>query len=171
MALHDVVGLGTKDRCEIIRLLRQVEVFTTEELGFFGRMFDQCRLGCGPCELQCCAVKRENGSLKGFVCFGATPLTEGTYDIYWLAVDPADQQEGVGTALVEHVCDEARAAGAGQVLIETSSVDAYEATRDAYARMGFVEVARVPDYYRPGVDRVILVRKLHADTAMGGDVQ
>jgi len=31
----------------------------------------------------------DGDTLAGFVCWGPTPGTEGTYDLYWLVVDPA----------------------------------------------------------------------------------
>ncbi len=39
--------------------------------------------------------------------YGPTPLTLGTFDLYWMAVDPKAQGHGIGKALVrwleEHV--------------------------------------------------------------------
>ncbi|NOZ19457.1 MAG: GNAT family N-acetyltransferase [Planctomycetes bacterium] len=160
MELHEVVELSTRDRKQIIRLMRRTGVFNEDEIEFLGRMFDHCRLGWGPCELSVYGVRGNGQELKGFIAYGPTPLTEGTMDIYWLAVDPREQQRGIGSALVEHVCKEAQKAGTMQVVIETSSSEKYEPTREAYGRMRFAETARIPDYYRPGDDRIILVRRL-----------
>ena len=30
-----------------------------------------------------------DGRLAGWICWGPTPCTLGTYDLYWMAVDPA----------------------------------------------------------------------------------
>ncbi|MEW6359881.1 MAG: N-acetyltransferase [Planctomycetota bacterium] len=122
-------------------------------------MFGHCRR-TGPCELRLFGVRGEGPAVRGFVAYGPAPLTDGTTDISWLAVDPNCQGEGIGAALVEHVCDEARQSGARQVLVETSSTGRYEGARLAYDRMGFEEVSRVPNYYHDGDDRIILVRKL-----------
>ena len=32
-----------------------------------------------------------NGSLAGWICWGHTPCTVGTWDLYWMAVEPAQQ--------------------------------------------------------------------------------
>src|SRR5687767_14616470 len=36
------------------------------------------------------------GTLLGYVCYGPTPCTVGTYDLYWIAVEPQAQKLGVG---------------------------------------------------------------------------
>src|SRR5690349_13842757 len=35
------------------------------------------------------AFDEQSDQLIGYACFGRTPATDGTYDLYWLAVDPA----------------------------------------------------------------------------------
>ena len=30
------------------------------------------------------------GEIDGYACYGPTPLTEGVFDLYWIAVDPKD---------------------------------------------------------------------------------
>jgi hypothetical protein len=44
------------------------------------------------------------------------------------------------------------------VLIETSSQPRYEPTRQFYLRLDYREVARVPDFYKPGDDRIIYAK-------------
>src|SRR6266571_9092921 len=41
--------------------------------------------------------------LVGYACWGPTPGTTGTFDLYWIVVDPARQREGVGTRLLRAV--------------------------------------------------------------------
>ena len=46
-------------------------------------------------------VIEAHGRVTGWVCFGITPCTLGTFDIYWLAVDPQVQHSGLGSALLD----------------------------------------------------------------------
>ena len=100
--------------------------------------------------------------LLGYACFGPTPSTDGTYDLYWLAVHPAAQGRGAGRALVREVQQLLAARGARLLVTETSSRDSYARTREFYARCGYTEAARVRDFYAPADDRIILTTRLMA---------
>lgn len=102
----------------------------------------------------------ERDHLLGYACFGPTPATEGTYDLYWLAVDPAAQGRGTGRALVRWVERELGGRAARLLVVETSSRADYEHTRAFYARGGYAEAARVRDFYAAADDRIILTARL-----------
>ena len=100
-------------------------------------------------------VAEVEGQVAGYACFGATPLTIGTWDLYWIAVDPALQGKKIGRALFEAAVKAVRAEGGRMLLIETGGKTSYGATRNAYLAWGCREVARVPDFYEVGDDKVI----------------
>lgn len=106
------------------------------------------------------AFDEKNDRLIGYACFGATPATDGTYDLYWLAVDPGAQGRGVGSALVRAVEEKLADRGARLLVVETSSRPDYEGTRRFYARSGYMEAARVRDFYAPADDRIVLTTRL-----------
>ncbi|MGH6749630.1 MAG: GNAT family N-acetyltransferase [Methyloceanibacter sp.] len=58
-----------------------------------------------------------------------------------------------------------RKAGAKHIYVDTSSSDRYAPTRGFYQRMGFVEEARLPDFYAPGDGKVIYVKELGSTPA------
>jgi len=97
--------------------------------------------------------------LVGWICWGQTPCTEGTWDLYWLAVDPAAQGAGVGSALVLEM--ERRLTGRARLIsVDTSGRADYDPTRSFYESRGYRAVARVPDFYAPGDDQVIFTKAL-----------
>jgi GNAT superfamily N-acetyltransferase len=98
--------------------------------------------------------------LVGYICYGPTPLTEGTWDIYWLAVSQKKQGWGIGGALLAFVEDEIKKAKGRLVVIETSSVPEYEGTRRFYRRYGYEAACRLADFYAPGDDRLIFQKVL-----------
>jgi D-alanine-D-alanine ligase len=102
----------------------------------------------------------DDEKLLGFACYGPTPLTQGTFDLYWIAVDAAAKGQGVGRALLARVEDEVRALGGRMIVLDTSGQPEYESTRAFYKHLGYTRSATVPDYYAPGDDLVIFSRLL-----------
>ena len=102
----------------------------------------------------------DDANLLGFACYGPTPLTQGTFDLYWIAVSAATKSQGVGRALMERVEAEVRALGGRMLVLDTSGSAEYEPTRAFYHRIGYTHSATVPDFYAPGDDLVIFSRPL-----------
>lgn len=107
-------------------------------------------------------------ALLGYACFGPTPSTDRTYDLYWIAVHPDAQRSGAGSALMDAVEARLREDRARLLAIETSSRDDYEPTRRFYDKRGYQESARIRDFYAPGDDRLVLTRRLDAAPSPGG---
>lgn len=104
-----------------------------------------------------------DGTLAGWACWGPTPGTEGTFDLYWIVVDPGRHGSGVGSQLMDEM--HRRIVGRARlVLIETSGRADYAATRAFYARHGYHLVSTIPDFYAPGDDRVTYARAFIART-------
>jgi ribosomal protein S18 acetylase RimI-like enzyme len=99
-------------------------------------------------------------AVVGYICYGLTPLTEGTWDIYWIAVAPEKQGEGVGGALLAYAEDRIKEAGGRLIFIETSSQPGYEKTRRFYLSHGYEVISRISDFYAPGDDKIILQKRL-----------
>lgn len=99
-------------------------------------------------------------NLVAYACFGATPGTDRTFDLYWIAVHPNAQRHGGGSRLLVEIerrlCDR----GARLLVVETSSRPEYDATRRFYLARGYHEVARMRDFYAVGDDRVIYTKAL-----------
>jgi GNAT superfamily N-acetyltransferase len=102
-----------------------------------------------------------DGRLAGWVCWGPTPCTLGTYDLYWMAVDPALHGAGIGTALLRAM--ESRLAGVARlIVVETAGRPDYTPTRGFYEARGYRAVSRIPDFYAPGDDQVVYTKSLAA---------
>ncbi|MGZ8831668.1 MAG: GNAT family N-acetyltransferase [Thermoanaerobaculia bacterium] len=101
-----------------------------------------------------------DGRVQGYVCFGATPLTDGVYDLYWIAVDPSTQGQGFGQVLLRFVEGELRRLRGRMLLIETSSKTSYASTTRFYERSGYTEVSRIKDFYRVADDKVVYCKRL-----------
>jgi ribosomal protein S18 acetylase RimI-like enzyme len=101
-----------------------------------------------------------DGSLVGYACYGEIACTVGSYDLYWIVVDPRQQGRGLGRALVHEVERQIAAVQGRRIYIETSSLEKYAPTRAFYLACGYTEAARLPDFYTPGDAKVIYVKDL-----------
>jgi ribosomal protein S18 acetylase RimI-like enzyme len=102
----------------------------------------------------------EDGEVVGFVSYGEDEMTQGTWEVYWVATRKDRQGKGIGKALMEHAETEARRAGARQLVLETSSQDSYAHIRRFYEKLGYAKVATVPDYFASGDHKEIYVKRL-----------
>jgi ribosomal protein S18 acetylase RimI-like enzyme len=110
----------------------------------------------------------EDDELVGYACFGPTPDTLGTYDLYWIAVDRSRQGEGIGSQLVRSVERTLAAEHGRLIVVETSSRSDYAPTRGFYEARGYRRAATIPGYYAPGDDLVIYAKDLpHGDDLAG----
>jgi ribosomal protein S18 acetylase RimI-like enzyme len=100
--------------------------------------------------------------LAGFACYGPTPGTDNTYDLYWIAVHPDAQGSGSGTILLNEVERRLRGLNARLVVVETSSRSDYKHTRGFYLRRGYVESARAREFYAPADDRITYTKRLQS---------
>ena len=101
-------------------------------------------------------VAEDRSGIIGYICYGQTPLTEGTWDLYWEAVSREKQGKGIGSALIDAAEKQIKKAKGRLAIIETSSTPAYEKTRHFHHKNGYNEIACIPDFYSPGDDKIIL---------------
>ena len=105
-------------------------------------------------------VADRDGKLVGYVCYGPTPMTEGTYDLYWIASDPEVRGQGVGASLISGMEADLRRQKARLIRVETSATEAYGPTRGFYASMKYTEECRFRDFYKVGDDLIVLAKRL-----------
>lgn len=100
------------------------------------------------------------GEILGYICYGKAPLTDASYDIYWIVVHPAFWNQGLGSSLLRQAEADVRRRRARLLLIETSSKPLYEAPRAFYRKHGYQEQARILDYYAVGDHKLIFGKTL-----------
>lgn len=105
-------------------------------------------------------VSKENGHVLGYACYGPRALTDRTYDLYWIAVDPNARGGGIGKKLLSAVEDAVRALGGRILVAETSGLPNYESTRAFYLATGYLLEATLKDFYSDGDDLIIFTKRL-----------
>ncbi len=101
-----------------------------------------------------------NGRLAGYTCFGLIPCTQASYDLYWIAVDPDFQNQGLGSALMSYTEQRIFASGGRRVYVDTSQRPQYAATRKFYEKCGYRLEAVLNDFYGPGDGKAVYCKIL-----------
>jgi len=151
--------LESRHRGAVEALLRATEVFREDEILVALEVLDSYLARPGQ-DYHAVGAFTPGGKLLGYVVYGPTPCTLGTWDLYWIAVSTAAQGTGVGTVLLKEVEGRLIRSRARQLIIETSSRPPYDPTRAFYLRRGFRELARLPDFYEVGDDKVIYAKSI-----------
>jgi len=147
------------DGLQIQGIAARAGVFSQEEVECVRELWEEY-LTLGS---ECCGynfiVDRDGNQVLGFACYGPRDLTDGVFDLYWIAVDPMRHRNGVGRGLLiaseEAVCR----AGGRMLIAETSGTPHYEPTRKFYLGMGYTMEATIKDFYSEGDDLAIFVKR------------
>jgi ribosomal protein S18 acetylase RimI-like enzyme len=148
-----------KDKPALLEILRDTPEFKPSELVVAEEVIDSYLND--PQNSGYYTLVAEDGlGIAGYICYGPTPMTDGTWDLYWEAVARQKRGQGIGSALMKAAERAIRKAKGRLALIETSSTPAYEKTRHFHLGLGYEIIARIPDFYSPGDDKIILRKRL-----------
>jgi ribosomal protein S18 acetylase RimI-like enzyme len=106
------------------------------------------------------ALADDSERVLGYACFGATPMTEAAYDLYWLVVAEDARGQGIGGALAAAVERELKDRGARVVRVETSSLEGQGGARRFYEKAGYRISGAIADFYRHGDDLLVFAKVL-----------
>jgi ribosomal protein S18 acetylase RimI-like enzyme len=151
--------MSPRDKPALMQILRHTPEFKPYEVDVAEEVIDgylQDQQGTGYHAL----VADDASSITGYVMYGQTPCTVGTWDIYWIAVSGEARGKGIGKALTKAAEEEIKRLEGRLIIIETSSQPLYENTRRFYLGQQYGQVARIPDFYAPGDDLLIMQKRL-----------
>ena len=87
-------------------------------------------------------------------------LTEGTFNLYAIAVDKAYQGKGIGKQMMNYIERTLLQNGNRILIVETSGDPSFHQTREFYGKCNYVRQAVIPEFYAKGEDKVIFWKKL-----------
>jgi ribosomal protein S18 acetylase RimI-like enzyme len=148
------------DGPQIQDITARAGVFNQEEIDSVPEMFNEYLTlgaeGSGYHFIVC----RDGEQVLGFAIYGYRDLTDGVFDLYWIAVDPNARRKSVGRKLLSACEDAVREMGGRIIIAETSGTAEYESTREFYIRTGYVNEATIKDFYSVGDDLKIFVKRI-----------
>lgn len=151
--------LRAADRATLAAQIRGTRAFREDEIEVALELIDAGLAGSHAGYLFVVAADERDQPL-GYACYGLTSMSDGAYDLYWIVVDAARQRSGVGRALLAAVERDVRARRGRLIIIETSGKPDYASQRAFYERAGCTLLARYPDFYRVGDDKLVYMRRV-----------
>jgi len=149
--------VGRAHRARLEQLTRGTGLFREEEVATAVELLDESLAGDNDYQF---VGAFADDQLAGYACWGATPGTVATSDLYWIVVDRERQGSGIGSQLLREVERVLMADGRRLVMVETSSRADYAPTRAFYESRGYTRTATIPGYYAPGDDLVVFTKDL-----------
>ena len=103
-------------------------------------------------------VVEDAGNPVAFACYGKTPCTADSFDLYWIAVHQNQKGKGIGKQLMKMAEENIAQLSGKNIWIETSSRPLYEPTRQFYLNLGCKIVAELPNFYGENDHKVVFLK-------------
>ena len=145
------------DREAAVEAIVDSTLFDSEDADFLRGVFDG-HLEAGS-ESRC-LVATVDDRVTGVVYARPEEAADRVWDLTMIGVRAAAQGDGIGRALMRRVEEDLVDDGQRLMLVRTSGTDRFAPTRTFYRRLGYDEVARIPDYWTAGDDLVVFARAL-----------
>lgn len=105
-------------------------------------------------------VGDNGGDVISFCFCEPERMTDGTWNLLAIGVSPPSQGQGHGARMMAYL--EAYLAGQSEriLLVETMGTPEFGRTREFYRKNGYVEEARIREFYGAGADKVVFWKHL-----------
>lgn len=143
------------DRDKIKNILVDTKNFNADEIKIAMELIDLYINELNQKDYEIFTDADESGTINGYVCIGPRPLTKGTYDLYWIAVNPNVQSKGIGSGLIAYIENYLKQKQVRLILIETSGKLSYEKERKFYEKNLYDKFVEIKDFYDAGDSLVI----------------
>ena len=155
-----IITATEADGSQIQSIAARAGVFSQEEIDSVSVMWTEY-LTLGPEDSGYhFIVDRDEDRVLGFAIYGPRDLTDGVFDLYWIAVDPDARCNGVGRKLLTASEEAAHTMGGRMLIAETSGTPLYDSTRKFYFSMGYENEATIKDFYTIGDDLKIFIKRI-----------
>ena len=148
------------DGAQIHSITANTSVFSPQEVVCVDELWNEYLAGGSEKSGYYFLVDKEENQVLGYACYGPRSLTSGTFDLYWIAVDPGARRGGVGRKLLAACEEDVRRLGGRLIVLETSGLPEYLPTRQFYISTGYTQEAVIRDFYKAGDDLVIFTKHL-----------
>ncbi|SDZ96231.1 Acetyltransferase (GNAT) family protein [Desulfuromusa kysingii] len=156
--MHKLQPADMSELKGILNRLRKIDVFTSSEVECAVELLQIVLDQPEQRDYQVLVTSNDDRPV-GYILYGPIPLTDGNFDIYWIATDPKIHGKGFGRELIESAEFDMQQQGARMICLETSSKEAYLKTRNFYEKSGYRKESVIADFYNPGDDRITYIKR------------
>jgi D-alanine-D-alanine ligase len=152
-------GLNQDDIGSLVQMVADCRMFRADEIEVAEELLREAACAGERGHYQV-VVAAADGAAAGWACYGLIPLTDGSFDLYWIVVDPARQSGGIGRRILAEVERRVSAVKGRWLIAETSTAPEYAPTQAFYERTGFEKVSVIEDFYRAADGRAVFAKRL-----------
>jgi ribosomal protein S18 acetylase RimI-like enzyme len=146
------------DTNELLALAEATGLFEPDQIGELAQMLSQ-HFSDGA-DSEGLWFTDDDNEPVGVAYVAPERMTEGTWNLYLIAIHPDHQRQGRGAALLSHVEQMLAKSGERVLLVETSGLEDFEYVRAFYRKSGYDEEARIREFYKAGDDKIIFRKAL-----------
>lgn len=154
--MPDIRKITTKDLPALKTVIDTSGLFPSELLK--GMMNDYFT---NPATEDIWLTREINGTPAAIAYCAPERLTNGTYNLYLIAVHKEYQGKGIGAELMQHIERLLKNNGKRILLVETSGLPGFDLTRKFYDKCNYHREAIIRDFYNTGEDKIIFWKKLN----------
>lgn len=148
--------LQLKDKEASFRIINSIQLFSDEEKIVAKELLEEVLYNKFQDYYNVFVYENEiDGKVHGYHCTGKRTMTEGVFDMYWIAVDPNYHNKGIGKLLINHAEKFVKEKKGNLILAETSSKDSYKSTRAFYKANNYESLAEIKDFYKKDDNLII----------------
>jgi ribosomal protein S18 acetylase RimI-like enzyme len=151
----NIRNIGKQDLPALKRIIDSVELFPSDLLDEMTNSYFE-----NPDTEEIWLTKTIEESLIAIVYCAPEKLTNGTYNLYLIAVHQNYQGQGIGNEMITYLENLLKQRSARILLVETSGLPHYELTRKFYDKTHYQRHAVIKDFYQEGEDKIVFWKKL-----------
>ena len=108
-------------------------------------------------------VWEEDGRPLGYIYHAPEEMTDRTWYLWWIAVAADQQGRGIGGKLLVFAEADVRERDGRLLVVETSTTEHYEPTRQFYLKHGYAAASQIPDFYADGDGMAVFTKRLRTN--------
>ena len=155
----EMIPLMPNHTDELVKMADETGYFKEHEVQALREVLDDFHAENHLYEHKACLLQDKDQKL-GFVYYAPAPMTEGTWQLWWIVVQKDLQGKGLGGKMLKLVENHAQELGGRVLFIETSSQEKYESTRKFYLKYRYLLEARMRGFYAAGDDMMVYRKSL-----------